>query len=421
MFFPVFSVVMFTLMLMARYRTPEISLLRPIWFFCGLLPSELPWLFGVIQLIGTLALLMISALFSALTLVSLALSLLTLVMWYRLHRKSFTAGEVFQKALAHGLKERGLSEEATKNNSADLCISAPSVIAQRDWLKPFSFKRAGVERIANIAYGSHPRQRLDIYRPAGFSEDRKIQWPVLLHVHGGGWISGSKRQQAQPLINYLTVNGWLCVDINYRLAPKHRFPDCLVDVKAAIAWTKKHIHEYGGDPEFIALTGGSAGAHLCTLSALTPNLAQFQPGFESADTQVQAVVAMYGVFDCTNSLGNWSGASLGQLLRWLVMPRTFQEDPGFWRAASPKHQIQADAPPMFVVHGTTDSLVFVEDARDFVNALRAKTNAPVVYAELDGAQHGFDLFHGVRTQFSIEAVGKFLYHCYSGRELNKKS
>lgn len=419
MIFLIFSVVMFTLMLMARYRTPEVNFIRPVWFACGLLPSELPWFFGVVQLIVTIGLLMYSPFFSVLTLFSLALSFVTLVMWHRLHRNTFVAGEVFRNALEQGLKEQGVSTEGETNSVADLCVSAPSVIAQRDWLKPFSYKRLGVERIKNIAYGSHLRQQLDLYRPTGINVNKKIRRPVLLHVHGGGWIIGSKNQQAKPLINYLTMNGWLCVDINYRLAPKQRFPDCLIDVKTAIAWIKNNIAEYGGDPKFIALTGGSAGGHLSTLAALTPNVAQFQPGFESEDTQVQAVVAMYGVFDFTNTTGVWSGVGLGNLLHRRVMPRSVKDDSELWRLASPRHQVHADAPPMFVVHGTTDCLVFVEDARDFVHALRAKSQAPVVYAELDGAQHGFDLLHGVRTQFSIEAVGKFLQYCY-GKALNNE-
>ena len=59
-------------------------------------------------------------------------------------------------------------------------------------------------------------------------------------------------------------------------------------VKRALAWVKQHIAEYGGDPDFIAITGGSAGGHLSSLAALTPNYPQFQPGFEDADTRVQA-------------------------------------------------------------------------------------------------------------------------------------
>lgn len=412
MTFLFFSVVIFSLMIMAQYRTPKVSFIRPVWFACGLLPSELPWLFGVVQLFVTIVLLIYHPFFSASTIVSLVLSLATLAMWYRLHLNTFSADEIFRNALAQGLKEQGANGERAIENAAALGVSAPSVIAQRDWLKPFSYARPGVARIKNISYGSHPRQQLDLYHSAEVNADKKISRPVLLHLHGGGWIVGNKNQQAKPLINYLSMNGWLCVDINYRLAPKHRFPDCLVDVKTAITWIKNNIAEYGGDPDFIALTGGSAGGHLATLAALTPKVAQFQPGFESADTQVQAIVAMYGVFDFTNSIANWSGKGLSSLLHKYVMPRPFKDDSEFWRLASPKYQVHADAPPIFVVHCTTDALVFVEDARDFVQELRAKSKAPVLYAELNGAQHGFDLFHGVRTQFSIEAVGKFLQYCY---------
>lgn len=414
MIFFVFSIVMLLLALIARYRSPAISFVRGVWFVVSFLPGELPWLFGLLQLIVTVTTVALAlfneAVYSLLDVVSLALSVFTLALWYRLHRNSFSAGNVFRDALRLGLGDNFSAEIAD-----DCQVSAPSIISKNHWLKPFCYRRSGVERLVDIAYGSHPRQRLDIYRSVNISNDspQKNQRPVLLHVHGGGWVVGQKRQQAQPLIQYLTQNGWLCVDINYRLAPKHPFPDCLVDVKTAIAWIKTNIAQYGGDPTFIALTGGSAGAHLCALSSLTPNAAQFQPGFESIDTQVQAVVPMYGVLDFTNSIGHRSGDALSNLLHKRVMPRTLLADPDLWQAASPRYQIRPEAPPMFIIHGTTDCLVYVEETRDFVAAIRTKSLAPVVYAELEGAQHAFDLIHGVRTQFSIEAVGKFLQYCYS--------
>ena len=74
-------------------------------------------------------------------------------------------------------------------------------------------------------------------------------------------------------------------------------------MKRALAWVKEHIAEYGGDPDFVAITGGSAGGHLSSLAALTPNVAAFQPGFEDADTTVQAAVPFYGVYDFTNRDG----------------------------------------------------------------------------------------------------------------------
>ena len=99
---------------------------------------------------------------------------------------------------------------------------------------------------------------------------------------------------------------------------------------------------------------------------------------------------------------------VGRFLQKKIMPAT----PDILRIASPRHQIIENAPPVFVIHGTTDSLVFFEDAREFVEEIRQTALAPVVYAELDGAEHGFDLFHSVRTEYTITAIEKFLRHCY---------
>ncbi len=91
--------------------------------------------------------------------------------------------------------------------------------------------------------------------------------PVLLQVHGGGWTIGNKDQQGIPLMQHLAAKGWVCVAINYRLAPRDPFPAQIIDVKKAIAWIREHIEEYGGDPDYIAITGGSAGGHLAPLAA----------------------------------------------------------------------------------------------------------------------------------------------------------
>jgi acetyl esterase/lipase len=99
----------------------------------------------------------------------------------------------------------------------------------------------------------------------------------------------------------LATRGWVCVAINYRLSPKATWPDQIVDCKRAIAWVRKHIAGYGGDPSFIALSGGSAGGQLCALAALTPGEAAWQPGFESADTSVDACIPFYGVMDMTGA------------------------------------------------------------------------------------------------------------------------
>ena len=154
----------------------------------------------------------------------------------------------------------------------------------------------------NISYGDYGvRNQLDVWRRADLPLDGKA--PVLFQVHGGAWMVGMKEGQAETTMAHLAERGWVIVTTNYRLSPRSTWPDHIVDVKKALAWTKANIAEYGGDPDFVAITGGSAGGHLASLAALTPNLADFQPGFEDADTTVQAGVPFYGVYDFVNRHG----------------------------------------------------------------------------------------------------------------------
>ena len=159
-----------------------------------------------------------------------------------------------------------------------------------------------VER--NIAFGEAGRRNyLDIYLP----EEPVENAPVLLQVHGGAWILGKKEEQGIPLMQHLAAKGWVCVAINYRLSPRDPWPAQAVDVKKAIHWIRQHIAAYGGDPDYIAITGGSAGGHLTALTALTPNTPEWQPGFEDADTSVQLAIPHYGVYDLAGSTGHQGG------------------------------------------------------------------------------------------------------------------
>ena len=391
-----FSMAMLVLLLIARYRSPRNGIIRIIWFFLSLLPSELPWAVALFQGVVTLLLLFFVDPFSLDNLAALALSVLTIAGWYDLHCKTWRTADALHDALRKRIPELN-----------DSGFDTHAIVQQRHWLKPFRYHRPGVEHLQDIDYGPHARQQLDIYRAA--ARDITTPQPVLIQIHGGGWMLGHKHQQAQPLLHHLAQHGWLCVDINYRLAPRHPYPHCLQDVKAAITWVKQHIADYGGDPQFIALAGESAGAHLGMLAALTADHPEFQWDAK-ADSRVQAVVSLYGVYDLTEDSHTWSGL-VGRFLQKKIMPAT----PDILRIASPRHQIIDNAPPVFVIHGTTDSLVFVEDAREFVEELRQTSLAPVVYAELEGAEHGFDLFHSVRTEFTINAIEKFLHHCYETR------
>jgi acetyl esterase/lipase len=206
----------------------------------------------------------------------------------------------------------------------------------------------------------------------------------------------------------LAARGWVCFNADYRLSPAATFPEHLVDVKSAIAWIRAHADEYGIDPEFVAITGGSAGGHLTALAALTPDDPAYQPGFEDADTTVQAAVPFYGVYDFTNRNGAWPAEVIPWFLAPLVMKTTPDRAPDAYRDASPVDRVRADAPPFFVIHGQLDVLAPVEDARDFVERLRAVSHQPVYFLELRGAQHAFETFASIRANAVVEAAARFL-------------
>jgi acetyl esterase/lipase len=260
----------------------------------------------------------------------------------------------------------------------------------------------------DISYGPAGRANLlDIWRRDDLPADAAA--PVLVQIPGGAWISGRKQGQAYPLMSHLAERGWVCVAINYRLSPRNVWPAHIVDVKRALAWVKAHIADYGGDPGFVAVTGGSAGGHLTTLAALTPGYAGWQPGFEDADTRVAAAVPFYGASDWTDRVGH---SKLVGLLEHLVMRSTLDASYEQFDAASPIRHVNAAAPPFFVSHGTNDGLIPVEQARRFVARLRPVSGQPVVYAELPRAQHAFDMFGTPRATFAAEAVGRFLGVAY---------
>ncbi len=283
----------------------------------------------------------------------------------------------------------------------------------RELALPFSFRDPMVERLRDLAYADgHERHVIDVYRPRGGCSNA----PVLLQIHGGGWVVGNKHEQALPLIHHLVARGWIVVAANYRLSPRARFPDHLVDCKRAFAWIRSNIANYGGDPSFIAVTGGSAGGHLTALMGLTANDSRLQPGFESADTRAAACVPFYGVYDFKDRHGlKGSGATMVQWLEETVMPCSPQTDPTLWDLASPIEQVRPDAPPFFVLHGTHDSLASDAEARLFVDRLRAVSRNPVVYAELPGAQHAWEIFRSFRAMHSVQAVARFLEWVHANR------
>jgi acetyl esterase/lipase len=340
--------------------------------------------------------------------VATALNVASMAGLTHLYRVSQRSGDVLEAALTD---ELGPGYRARQEPSPYAAFDrAPA----RRWRVPVGFAgRCQYVTTAgrDIAYGDAGRRnRLDVWRRSDLPDDARA--PVLVQVHGGAWVMGEKNNQALPLLSHLAQRGWVCVAITYRLSPRATWPDLIADVMKALAWTKANIDRFGGDPGFVAITGGSAGGHLAALAALAACDPAFQPGFESADTSVNAAVPFYGVYDWLNRHGT-KRDNLLPLLERKVVKQTVANAREVFDRASPLSRVHAGAPPFFILHGTNDSLVAVEQARSFAEELRKVSNNHVVYAELPFAQHAFDLIRSPRTRATVEAVQRFLEFVYA--------
>lgn len=339
-----------------------------------------------------------------------ALGLVTCVVSWLAMGYFYLTGERAAGTVQRALTE-GLGDDYQETIQDTFRAAFPSAIDRRHLQHPFKPIAPGVEVIKDVPFGHHD-QRLDIYRPR-----RPItSAPVLLQIHGGAWTEkmGDKNHQALPLMSHMAERGWVAVSIDYRLCPGATFPDHIIDCKEGLRWIKQHIASWGGDPDFVVVTGGSAGGHLCALLALSANDPEFQPGFEDLDTSVQGAVPFYGVYDLLDTNGHQHhGAQQALFERSLMkLPRSANKEA--YERASPLHRNLATAPPFFVIHGDKDTLVPVEEAREFVARLRAASQSPVSYAEIEGGQHAFDMFASLRSEHTKHGVERFLTWLYSG-------
>jgi len=362
-------------------------------FFAGWLVGEL----AVHALVGQLVLVAVLAWLGALAawpgLVGLGLSLLACAWLVVGHRLAASAGTAVRDALG-----------------PDSAIATRSPVRVARLVFPFPVRHAAVTCRRRVEFHRHGdvTLRLDVHRRRG----HEGRGPVLVYVHGGGWVLGHRDKQGLPLMQHLAAHGWVCVSVDYRLSPRATFPDHLVDVKRALVWVRDHAEELGADPRFVAIAGNSAGGHLASLAALTQNRPEYQPGFESGDTSLSACVSFYGIYDFLDRRGLLAHDGMKRLLERHVMKATPDAARDAYEAASPVARVHVEAPPFLLVHGTHDTLAPVGGARHFAEVLREVSRGSVVYMEIPGAQHAFEIFPSVRTAHVVDGVATFLESLY---------
>ncbi|MDX1888722.1 alpha/beta hydrolase [Mycolicibacterium sp. 050158] len=301
-------------------------------------------------------------------------------------------------------------QAAVGRRTAQLSNRAAAELERNGVRKVPPFAKARAQRRAflhrdSIRYGDDAAQVLDVWRlpelPPGPA-------PVLLFVPGGAWVQGTRVMQGHTLLAHLVRRGWVCLTMDYRVSPRHRWPRQIADVNAAIAWARANAAEYGGDSDFLAIAGCSAGGHLAALAGLTPGDPAFRGELaEDADTTVDAVVGIYGRYDWEDR-STPTRRNFQDFLERVVVRRSQSRHPEIYRAASPLARIHEGAPPFFLIHGEKDTLIPVGEARNFHEALSAVSRETVRYSEIPWAGHAFDLVDGAHARRCAEETTAFL-------------
>lgn len=221
-------------------------------------------------------------------------------------------------AHGQGLRER-LRERMTQQRSQGTTLPPPS----------------GMQVQRDVAYGSHPRQRFDVYLPA-----QPHGAPIIVMVHGGAWRMGDKANPgvADNKSAFWVPKGFILVSVNNRLLPDAKPLEQARDVAAAVARVEALAPSWGGDPRALVLMGHSAGAHLAALLEADPALLK-----AAGATPPRAVVSLDSAAMDVPALMR-GGAPLPRLYE-----QAFGSDQAYWIATSPYHQLQAGAPPMLIV------------------------------------------------------------------------
>ena len=222
---------------------------------------------------------------------------------------------------------------------------------------------------------------MDIYFP---KQAKDVAMPIVVYVHGGGWIAGSKgRGPGMSDTPALLARGFVVAAVNYRLAPKYKFPAQIEDIKCAIRFLRAHAVALNIDPNRVGAWGSSAGGHLVALLGLTDASAGFDVGeYLDQSSRVRAVVDMFG----PTNLMTWSRGANGMFGK-RVFEITSKDDPMLTRG-SPVTYVSKDAPPFLILQGEKDRLVPPSQSQELYDRLKA-AGADVNLVMVKNAGHGF--------------------------------
>jgi acetyl esterase/lipase len=207
-----------------------------------------------------------------------------------------------------------------------------------------SFKSLRSHRLASgLAYGPHPRQRLDLYAPRGATKPLG----VIVFIYGGSWAEGD-RGEYSFVGRYLAARGYVVAIPDYRVIPEVEYPGFIEDTAEATRWVLDHVAQYGGDPGRLILAGHSAGAYNAVMASLDPRY--------GLAGRLNAIVGLSGPYDFFPFDVDITRRTFGAVPH----PETTQPIP----------LVGPDSPPMFLATGDADTLVYPRNTVALAAALR---------------------------------------------------
>ncbi len=286
-------------------------------------------------------------------------------------------------------------------------VLPPHADAQLSDTQAFLADIAGQYRIVpNVVYheANNHENTLDLYLPTNASGPT----PVLLMIHGGGWVAGTKEGQSLRLLPYLEM-GWAVVNVSYRLVQVSRAPAAVEDCLCALQWIAQNADQYNFDLSKIVTTGNSAGGHLALTTALIPASAglnnqcaqrNFSGPTGTPSVPVAAVINWYGITDVQDLTRGKN--TKGYAVEWmgnLINRRDIA------RLVSPLSHVSAETPPILTIHGDADAIVPHSHATRLHTALDG-AGIPNALHTVPGGGHGG--FNTNETIAIYEAIYRFL-------------
>jgi acetyl esterase/lipase len=292
-----------------------------------------------------------------------------------------------------------------------LVASAAAQLSEAERSAAIAGSRYGVT--PNITYfiANHEELKLDLYRPLASTQANAAPAPVVIYIHGGGWIRGTKEGSQMSLEPYLQW-GFAVVNVEYRLAKSSPAPAAVEDCRCALRWVWRNAKQYGFDTSKIVVTGGSAGGHLALTTGMLPANGEFDraclgdetttwtgPGTEN-EPKVAAIVNWFGITDMPAMLAG--PETRGYAVAWFGSMHDNARK-SLAERISPMTLVRAGLPPIITIHGDKDALVPYAQAQRLDAALQ-KAGTPHQFVTIPGGGHGgFTPDEWVRAYTAVKA------------------